>query len=216
MQRTSSQLTGSDIAIMLVRVAVKNQSVTLQEMVEMLRERRPQIQITTQGLQQRINTKSAEVFIKRIFEETFKEFIFKVKNQQRDLGKFLNPFTRVLLEDSTFFELREKLKDFFPGMGGNASKASGKIDFVYDFKDAGITFLKEYPGKTMEELKKVKKKPLVRHLNRHTDGYKFFWYWDKSISNIPNNTVYRFFPSRTNSRTIAEALKEGHNINYYL
>ena len=57
-QRTSSRLTGSDVASILAKISSIDRAVTLQEMTEMLKERRPQVKITPQGIQQRINKKS--------------------------------------------------------------------------------------------------------------------------------------------------------------
>ena len=54
-QRTSSRLTGSDVASILAKISSIDRAVTLQEMTEMLKERRPQVKITPQGIQQRIN-----------------------------------------------------------------------------------------------------------------------------------------------------------------
>jgi len=66
---------------------------------------------------------------------------------------------------------------------------------------------KKYPGKSPKELKEIKNKPLVYHLNEHTDGYVFKWYWDKITSNVKNQTAYSFEPIRTIKREAAKAWK---------
>jgi len=73
---------------------------------------------------------------------------------------------------------------------------------------------KEYPGKSMKELKSIKNKPLVMHNNKHSDGYKFKWYWNKSTCNIKNHSAYKFRPTRSNTRALAAAIFNG-NVNYY-
>src|SRR5262249_6727755 len=45
----------------------------------------------------------------------------------------LSGFNRILIEDSTRAELHEKLSPYFKGSGGVASKASVKIDYIFDY-----------------------------------------------------------------------------------
>lgn len=74
-----------------------------------------------------------------------------------------------------------------------------------------------YPKKSPEEIKKIKDKPLVYHLNEHTDNYVFKWYWDKVTCNIPNQSAYFFEPIRPFKREAAQAWKtipELKNIYY--
>jgi len=65
----------------------------------------------------------------------------------------------------------------------------------------------KYPGKTFEEVKKIPDKPLVYHLNEHSDGYVFKWYWDKFTSNLKNQSAYRFRAIRNVRREAAQAWK---------
>ena len=53
---------------------------------------------------------------------------------------------------------------------------------------------KEYPGKTIEELRLIPDKRFVYFLNEHTNGYVFGWKWDRTVCNIPNQTAYMFKP----------------------
>ena len=64
-----------------------------------------------------------------------------------------------------------------------------------------------YPGKTFEELKKIPNKPIVCHLNEHSDGFVFKWYWDKVTSNLRNQSAYKFEPVRDMKRLAAKAWK---------
>lgn len=54
----------------------------------------------------------------------------------------LEPFRRVLLFDSTSWDLPPALQDVFPGYGGNASEANCKLQLGYDYK-LGELFLTE-------------------------------------------------------------------------
>ncbi len=65
-----------------------------------------------------------------------------------------------------------------------------------------------YPGKTAEEIKSIPNKPIIYHLNEHSDGYIFKWFWDKTTSNLVNQSVYKFEPVRQIKRLAAKAWKE--------
>ena len=51
-----------------------------------------------------------------------------------------------------------------------------------------------YPGKTMSEIKHIPNKKVIIHLNEHSNGYSYRWYWDKRVCNFKNQTVYKFNP----------------------
>jgi hypothetical protein len=55
------------------------------------------------------------------------------------------------------------------------------------------------------EAKKAGKK--VFHLNNHSDGYRYIWYYSTYRSNLPNKSLYRFIPTRTNKRELSKLIK---------
>jgi len=55
--------------------------------------------------------------------------------------KLLQPFRRVLLVDSSSWDVNEKLRDILPGSGGAASAANCKLQTVYDYKHGVLEFL---------------------------------------------------------------------------
>jgi hypothetical protein len=60
--------------------------------------------------------------------------------------KLLQPFARVLLVDSSSWDVSEKLCAVFPGSGGNASTANCKLQTAYDYKQGELTFLADTAG----------------------------------------------------------------------
>ena len=60
--------------------------------------------------------------------------------------KLLQPFARVLLVDSSSWDVSEKLCAIFPGSGGNASTANCKLQTAYDYKQGELTFLADTAG----------------------------------------------------------------------
>jgi len=61
--------------------------------------------------------------------------------------------------------------------------------------------------------KKVGKR--IYHLNDHTGGYKYRFYWTKGI--VKNITAYSFIPTRTNTRKLASILKDTERqLDYFM
>lgn len=58
-------------------------------------------------------------------------------------------------------------------------------------------------------------KKLIYHLNKHTDGYYFRWYWDKSATNVSNISVYKIIPARKHLRAIAQLVNTKEDLDYY-
>jgi len=50
-------------------------------------------------------------------------------------------------------------------------------------------------------------KKVIYHLNDHTDGFNYRWFWSKKNAIIKNKTVYSFQATRTNKRKLAGLLK---------
>lgn len=61
--------------------------------------------------------------------------------------------------------------------------------------------------------KKLNKR--IYHLNDHTGGYKYKFYWTKGI--VKNITAYSFIPTRTNTRRLASILKDkNRQLDYFM
>ena len=61
--------------------------------------------------------------------------------------------------------------------------------------------------------KKIGKR--IYHLNDHTGGYKYRFYWTKGI--VKNITAYAFIPTRTNTRRLAQILKDKERqLDYFM
>jgi hypothetical protein len=89
-------------------------------------------------------------------------------------------------------------------------KTTGKIKnkLKVDWGKTLAYWKKLYPDKTPEEIKLIENKPLIYHINDHTDQWVMKWHWDKITSNVKNQSAYRFEPNRTIKREAAKAWKE--------
>lgn len=75
---------------------------------------------------------------------------FVLKQKIRGLGvidtALLRPFRRVLLVDSSSWDVSESLCKVLPGSGGAASTANCKLQTVYDYKRSELDFLEVTAG----------------------------------------------------------------------
>jgi len=92
------------------------------------------IKMTPQSLNDRFNA-AAIIFLKSILEHV-------IKNQFGSKFKTIKtPFKRLLVKDSTCFQISPELADVYPGSGGDGSKASIRIQFEYDLLSGTIVDL---------------------------------------------------------------------------
>lgn len=85
-----------------------------------------------------------------------------------------------------------------------------------DYKATKELWNKLYPDLTEEEIIKIEDRPRVYQRNKHTYGYVYKPFLDKSTSNCTNKSVYYFKFSRANSRLLAKYIKSEDFVdNYY-
>jgi hypothetical protein len=59
-----------------------------------------------------------------------------------------------------------------------------------------------------------KNKKVIYHLNDHTNGFNYRWYWLKREAIIKNKSIYSFQATRTNKRRLA-ALLNNNEVDYF-
>lgn len=99
------------------------------------------------GLHFRFN-KAAFEFLKECLSFLLKQIIsknFKIKIET------LKHIKRILILDSSSWDICEKLQDIFAGSGGSASKANCKLQLYYDFLTGKISFWELVPGKRSDQ-----------------------------------------------------------------
>jgi hypothetical protein len=129
-----SKLTGHLFLIVFVFAMSVFETPTLEQLIGLLDLVEPELEITREGFHQRINDCAV-----KFFEFLLAQAInINIKNVELDL---LKQFNRVILLDSTAFQLPEELADVFAGCGGDASDAGIKIQFGYDLKSSHFFYL---------------------------------------------------------------------------
>lgn len=119
------------------------------------------VKISKQGISDRYN-EGAIKYIQALIGEALSHQIM----HSIDCGWF-KLFNRVLIKDSTKFDVCEKLAEQLPGFGGNASKAGVCIQYEFDIKAGGVNDLNITAANrpdstdTSETIKKVRKGDLI-------------------------------------------------------
>jgi len=98
--------------------------------------------VSRSGLHQRF-TEKASLFFRRCLQLIMIKRLMEAAPLNSDL---LQPFNRVLIIDSSSWDVSSQLKDIFPGSGGSASSANCKLQSVYDYKSGSIVLLEDRQG----------------------------------------------------------------------
>ncbi len=150
------------------------------------------IQISPQALNERFNENSVE-----FMQEIFNSLMLKQNNILRIKHKELF-FNRILVNDSTSYELPERFYNEFKGSGGSSSKSAIKIQLQYDLLTGNFLCCDIFDGTTgdcnyLETMDKYTQEGDLRladlgyfkidYLKSINDKKAFF------ISKLKNNTV---------------------------
>jgi hypothetical protein len=157
------------------------------------------IEISKQGIDQRFNNGACE-YIQSLISEVLSSQI----SRSLDIG-WLQFFERVIIKDSTKFDLSDRLKEKLPGFGGSASKAGACVQYEFDIKTGHVNDLAITPANwadsknALSTINAVKKGDLtIRDLGYFTT--EFFKELQKKEA---------YFLSRLNTQIIVYQKKEG-------
>jgi hypothetical protein len=100
------------------------------------------VSMTREAMHQRF-TPQAEAFLETCLQHALNR---GVNDAQPIKTALLNPFKRVLIFDSSSWDVDPHLADVFPGSGGGASTANCKLQVGYEYKHGELGFFKIDPG----------------------------------------------------------------------
>lgn len=115
-------LTGFNFLVLMVFGLISLKVPSLGGLVDAIK-----IKISREALHKRFTCK-AVAFLKQVLISIQRTCI-----EQRIDSKFLDVFSKVIICDSTWWEIKEKLQHIFRGFGGDSPKAQCKLQLVYDF-----------------------------------------------------------------------------------
>lgn len=135
-QRCTSRLRGLEFVELMTTTSMDPEAVPLEGLCAALRKNHPNADLTPQSLMERINRPEAASFLKAIFELALKKALkCTLEHVPADL---LKSFNRVLIEDCSECALHEALQKDFKGSSGGASKASVRLDLIYEIAQLNI------------------------------------------------------------------------------
>ena len=134
---------------------------------------------------------------------------------------FNKELIRIIIEEGSefklpvrlgFFRIRKYKKKIRFNEDGSIDTTTLKVDW----NESKKLWAKEYPDKSVKEVKNIKHKPLVYFLNEHTDGYNYLFYWHRKGSNAKNRGMFSAVFTNINFRYLARILKdENRTVEYY-
>lgn len=130
-----SPITGHLFLSVFILGVVEYGNPSLEQFCGLLNNIMRNLETNRQSFDGRINDNTV-VFLKEILGRAVKLKLpkgLKIEN--------LGPFKRVMILDSTGFQLPKILKDSFPGFSGGASEAGMKIQFGYDLKSGDFFYV---------------------------------------------------------------------------
>lgn len=156
-QRASSRLQGHEFIKAMI---LPNQGLledSLNGLCLRIREFNPEVDISAAALAQRINKKAAVKLMQACFQKILQVARNKLTKQYTSLEGALIHFKNVYIEDSTVFELNQKLQKFFQGTkrggkkGGSSCKSQVKIDLIHNFTTGLIEDAEIFEGKCPDQ-----------------------------------------------------------------
>lgn len=108
--------------------------------------------------------------------------------------------------------IRVKKKLVEPKLDENGNLDARRLSVNY--KKTKQLWEQLYVGKTAEEIKQIKDKPIVRETNDHSNNYRVTWFWDKLTCTIPNQSAYYVNLTRDNDKILSSGTKT-NKLNFY-
>jgi hypothetical protein len=128
----NSKITGFNFLVSLLVSNLNATHATLERMRDILANINHRARVTAQSFMERLNSAEAVEFLQGVLERLLEEKLAKFASTIP--AALLEPFEKVLIQDSTVLELNEKLQEHFKGSGGRASHSCAKVDVIYDLK----------------------------------------------------------------------------------
>lgn len=158
-----------------------------------------EVSIKKQSLDERFN-ENALLFVKSLLEEQLKRQIFN------PVKSFLGQFERVVLSDSSRFDVPANFKDKFPGFSGKPSSAAGiSLQFSFDIKAGAVTDLNLVSAVTSDSKYISQKRDSIRERDLYIRDLGY--YSTELLSFIDQKGA--FYCSRLNSKVNVYYEQEG-------
>ena len=127
-----SKLGGIEFLGIMTQGLYSRPDATLDQMVAMGKDINKELEISPEGLHQRINHSGVE-FLKKMLSKAMELSVSRLIDES--VPRILESFGKVHLLDSTQASLPEELSEIWKGSGGSASEAGMKFHLMLDYKN---------------------------------------------------------------------------------
>lgn len=158
--------------------------------------------------------------IYKFYKNKYKDEAVDYKTFCRVWERFIEVRMNLVIFDNLEFNFPYRMGSLGVRIGNSIYKLdkNGEIKMSripVNYKATIAEWQRLYPGKTAQELKLIKDKPLIRELNEHSNNRKLFWFWDKITCNVKNKTAYRLDITRKWDRMLSNKIKKTKRLDYY-
>ena len=129
-----SKLGGMEFLGIMTQGLYSRPDATLDQMVAMGKDINKELEISAEGLHQRINHSGVE-FLKKMLSKALELSVSMLIDES--IPRILDSFEKVHLLDSTQVSLPAELSSVWSGSGGCASEAGLKLHLMLDYKSGG-------------------------------------------------------------------------------
>jgi len=126
-----SKLGGIEFLGIMAQGLYSRPDASLSQLVAMLKDINPQLEISPEGLHQRISQAGVE-FLKKMLSKAMELSVSRLIDES--VPRILESFGKVHVLDSTQTSLPEELSEIWKGSGGSASEAGMKFHLMLDYK----------------------------------------------------------------------------------
>jgi len=95
------------------------------------------------------------------------------------------------------------------------SERTGRLIAKVDWKATWVYWESKYSNLSRPEIVAIKDKKVIYHENNHSQGESYNFHWDKVTTNIANKFLYKFEPTRTFARLLAQTVKDPNRKVFY-
>jgi len=132
-------------------------------------------------------------------------------------GELFHAFAMSMIKEATTIKLTRlgdfRIRGFKPKYLNAAGELKAKI-LRPDWKKTKEYWAVKYGGLSAVELKKIKNKPIIYHMNEHSNGYSYETIWNKQTVAVKGKSCYYFKAARKYDRERARLIKE-EGMTYY-
>ena len=211
-KRSTSRINGSEFLKALIEASLNSKPIPLSGIVDILESIEPKASMTIQALRQRLNSSSAEAFLKGQLRDVMSSgnTLFNTSNRQKG-NSILSSFHEVLIEDTTEWTLHNSLQEHYRGTGGTVENTSAmRLHVIWDYNSKKLLELTDTDRRTSDQ---TLANNIIKHIHPGSLVIRDLGFYNQT-SLVAIQEAGAFFLSRLHVRTnVFSSLKDEKPLN---